>query len=63
MMYFKGVPIEKVGYCKCSSISSVTSEIEEWGYWDVCNDCHKPIEDTYGYNSEDYLEEIMSRND
>ena len=33
------------------------------GYWDVCNDCHKPIEDTYGYNSEDYLEEIMSRND
>lgn len=35
MMYFKGEPIEKVGYCKCSSISSVTSETEEWGYWDV----------------------------
>ena len=50
-------------YCTCKRRSSITSEIEEWGYWDVCNDCHKPIEDTYGYNSEDYLEEIMSRND
>ena len=63
MLYFKGIPIDKVGYCKCPHPSSITSEIDEWGYWDVCNDCHKPIEDTYGYNSEDYLEEIMSRND
>lgn len=49
MMYFKGVPIEKVGYCNCSSISSVTSEIEEWGYWDVCCRCGKPLEDGFHY--------------
>lgn len=49
MMYFKGVPIDKVGYCKCSSISSVTSEIEEWGYWDVCCRCGKPLEDGFHY--------------
>lgn len=50
-------------FCKCTHSSSVFTEMDEGGYWDVCNDCHKPIEDTYGYNSEDYLEEIMSRND
>ena len=42
-------------FCKCTHSSSVFTEMDEWGYWDVCNDCHKPIEDTYGYNSEDYL--------
>ena len=43
MMYFKGVKLKKVGYCKCSSISSVTSEIEEWGYWNVCCRCGKHL--------------------
>lgn len=49
MMYFKGMPIEKIGYCKCKSTTSVTSEIEEWGYWDVCCKCGKPIEDGFHY--------------
>ena len=47
MLYFKGMPIDKVGYCKCPHSSSITSEIEEWGYWDVCCDCGKPLEDGF----------------
>ena len=50
-------------FCKCAHSSSVFTEMDEWGYWDTCSNCHKPIEDTYRYNSEDYLEEIMSRDD
>lgn len=49
MMYFKGRPIEKVDYCKCKSTTSITSEIDEWGYWDICCKCGKPIEDGFHY--------------
>ncbi len=49
MLYFKGMPIDKIGYCKCPHPSSITSEIEEWGYWDVCCDCGKPLEDGFHY--------------
>ena len=49
MMYVKGTPIEKIRYCKCKSTTSVTSEIEEWGDWDVCCKCGKPIEDGFHY--------------
>ena len=30
MMYFKGNLIEKIGYCKCASPVSVTSENDDW---------------------------------
>ena len=50
-------------FCKCIHSSSVFTEMDDWGYWDVCSDCHKPIEDTYRYNSEDYLEKIMNSDD
>lgn len=48
MLYFRGMSIDKIGYCKCASSSSLTSEIEEWGYWDVCCDC-APLGDGFHY--------------
>ncbi len=49
MQYFKGVPIEKIGYCKCRQQSAIFTENEEFGYWDVCCDCKKPLEDGFHY--------------
>ena len=48
-------------FCKCAHSLSVFTKMDALGYWYVCSDCNKPIEDTYRYNSEDYLEEIMRR--
>ena len=49
MLYFKGIPVENNGYCKCTHITSITSEDEDWGYWDVCCECGKPIENGFHY--------------
>ncbi len=49
MLYFKGKPITNSGYCKCKESSSITSAEEEFGYWDVCCDCGKPLEDGFHY--------------
>ena len=49
MLHFKGIRIDEVSYCKCPHQSSVTSESEEYGYWDVCCDCGKPLEDGFHY--------------
>lgn len=48
-MHFRGIPIDKIGYCQCSIPSAMTSENSEWGYWDVCCDCGKPFEDGFHY--------------
>lgn len=54
MLHFKGIPIDEISYCKCPHPSSVTSESEEYGYWDVCCDCGKPLEDgAHYYNNYD----------
>lgn len=36
-------------FCKCKHSSSITSVTGEWGYWDVCCDCNKPLEDGFHY--------------
>lgn len=37
-------------YCTCSNPSSITTGFEDsCGYWDVCHDCGKRIEDGYHY--------------
>ena len=36
-------------FCSCEKSSSVYSESDDFGCWDVCNDCKKPIEDSYEY--------------
>ena len=48
-MTFRGRELKKEDFCTCKKPSAITSLIEEFGYWDVCCDCHKPIEDGFHY--------------
>lgn len=45
-------------YCRCEKVESVSSDTDDFGYWDICNRCRKPIEDSYEYfnscEGEDY---------
>ena len=36
-------------YCQCDTIECVSTDIDDFGQWDVCSKCGKPIEDTYEY--------------
>lgn len=36
-------------YCRCSHSSAITTVLDEWGCWDVCCDCGKPLEDGFHY--------------
>lgn len=49
MPYFNGRKINDADFCKCTHCSVITSQIEESGYWDVCCDCGKPLEDGFHY--------------
>lgn len=40
-------------FCKCESELNVYSKMDTFGYWYVCNNCKKPIEDSYVYFSEE----------
>lgn len=40
---------EKKDFCKCQSVTAITSEEGEFGYWDICCTCGKPLEDGYHY--------------
>ncbi len=40
---------QKIEYCTCKKCSSITTELGEWGYWDVCCDCGKRLEDGFHY--------------
>ena len=47
-MRFKGKDLNNEDYCKCNH-RVITTELEEFGYWDVCCECGKPIEQGYHY--------------
>ena len=49
MPYFNGRKINDADFCKCTHCSAITSQMEEFGYWDVCCDCGKPLEDGFHY--------------
>ena len=51
MPYFNGKKINDADFCKCTHCSAITSQMEEFGYWDVCCDCGKPLEDGFHYFS------------
>ena len=37
-------------YCKCEQISCITVGFEDdWGYWDVCTNCGKRLENGHHY--------------
>ena len=48
-MYFKGKDVTLTGYCKCKNIKGVYCVCEEWGYWDVCSNCNKPLDGEFHY--------------
>lgn len=53
--------LEKYEYCNCGAHTSITSGFEDdWGYWDVCTNCGKRIEDGHHfynhYDGEDHEE-------
>lgn len=53
MPYFNGKKINDADFCKCTHCSAITSQMEEFGYWDVCCDCGKPLEDGFHYFNHD----------
>ena len=59
-MIFMGKELKKEDYCSCSKRTSRTSYEEELGYWDICCDCHKPIENGFHYynhyDGEDHID-------
>ena len=36
-------------FCKCKDIKSVTTVLDEFGYWYVCCECECKIEDEFHY--------------
>lgn len=34
-------------FCQCKQCSSVYALLCDFGYWDACCDCGKPLEDGY----------------
>ena len=53
---------KKENYCSCTTHRTLTSIIEDTGYWDVCCKCGKPIEEGFHYynhyDGEDHDEEL-----
>lgn len=42
--------MERNVYCTCKELKAITSGFEDdFGYWDVCCECGKKIEDGYHY--------------
>lgn len=39
-------------YCACENVKSLYSTEIEFGYWDTCSDCDKPLEDRFHYYDE-----------
>ena len=48
-MRLENKELKKEDYCRCSSRASITSYPDEFGYWDICCDCGKPLEDGFHY--------------
>ena len=42
MQYFKGVPIEKIGYCKCRQQNAIFTENEEFENHKIMSDYCSP---------------------
>ena len=45
----EGTGMSDADYCKCEHSSSIASQVGEFGYWDICCDCGKLLEDGFHY--------------
>lgn len=41
---------DNIEYCKCKNPTGVYSECNDMGYWDICCDCNKIVEDSFEYH-------------
>lgn len=43
--------MNKDKYCKCDCRNGVEIDMEsdDWGYWEICRECGKRVEDGYHY--------------
>ena len=41
--------------CTCEGTLKIYSTIVEFGYWDICSNCDKPIEDGFHYHDKPEL--------
>lgn len=52
--------MKKLEFCNCEKTIYTTGFENDWGYWDVCANCGKRIEDGYHsynhYDGEDHEE-------
>ncbi len=49
--------------CTCEKVKGVYVVADMWGYWECCCACKKRIENSYTYHSEDYMVELLNRDD
>ena len=49
MPYYNRKKINDADFFLFIHCSAITSQMEEFGYWDVCCDCGKPLEDGFHY--------------
>ena len=49
MPYYNRKKINDADFCECTHCSAITSQMEEFGYWDVCCVCGNPLEDGFHY--------------
>lgn len=42
---------QKSEFCSCENVTSIYTDTEssDFGYWEVCSDCNKKIEDGFHY--------------
>lgn len=40
---------KKTEFCTCGRCTAITSEEGEFGYWDICYNCRKPLKNGYHY--------------
>lgn len=42
---------QKSEFCSCKNVTSIYTDTEssDFGYWEVCSDCNKKIEDGFHY--------------
>jgi len=42
----------EVDYCNCEDSSGVYTRMDGFGFWYMCSDCDKVVEDSYKYFNE-----------
>ena len=56
------IEYEKADYCRCSKCSSVSTELTDLGFWLICCDCGKRVEDSFEYfnhyDGEDHVNDL-----